>query len=373
MRITNLFMLVCWAAPAVWGSGTGTTSANFLKIGINPRAIAMGDAQSASSDDVYATYWNPAGLARLQIPEAGFVHAELIEGIRSEYIAYGHPIPALGTLATSLTHLHQEPLNAYDAVGQPRSDVNASSTALGVSFARSFFVNRRMGSEMTAGITGKWIQEQLDTSRAHAFATDMGVQYIPGQLYGDALQGFRAGAALRNLGTSLQFDQESFPLPMSLTTGITWTGIWLGEMVSLAVDAEKARDHRPTVGAGVELSTLRLLILRGGYTSKGEAGTGLRLGLGLRLRSFQFDYAYAAGAIRAVHRFGITVRFGIAPADPVVLAQSSYQKGIQAYEQRRYTEALVDFNKALEIDPSHPEALQKMKDAYEKLQPTPAQ
>ena len=41
-------------------SKTGTTAAQFLKIGIGARALAMGGAYSAVSDDATALYWNPA-------------------------------------------------------------------------------------------------------------------------------------------------------------------------------------------------------------------------------------------------------------------------------------------------------------------------
>ncbi len=50
-----------------------------------------------------------------------------------------------------------------------------------------------------------------------------------------------------------------------------------------------------------------------------------------------------------------------------MLAQDRYQQGLKEFRRGRYSEALVDFNKALEIDPSHPAALEKMKETYEKL------
>src|SRR5438552_9569117 len=78
---------------------TGTTGANFLKLGIGPRAIAMGEAQVGLADDVYATYWNPAGLSRLQVQEAGFVQNQYIENISEQYLAYAMPRPSMGTFA----------------------------------------------------------------------------------------------------------------------------------------------------------------------------------------------------------------------------------------------------------------------------------
>jgi hypothetical protein len=92
------------------------------------------------------------------------------------------------------------------------------------------------------------------------------------------------------------------------------------------------------------------------------------LGAGLRFKTIQVDYAFAsAGDLGQTHRFGLTFRFGTTPADPLVLAQDWYQQGLREYRRAHYSDALVDFNKALEIDPSHPDALKMMKETYAKL------
>src|SRR5258706_11405381 len=86
-----------------YASDPGTTAANFLKLGVGPRAVAMGEAQVGLADDVYATYWNPAGLAQLQNREAGFVQTQYFQDIHSQFAAYAHPHPTLGTFAGSFT------------------------------------------------------------------------------------------------------------------------------------------------------------------------------------------------------------------------------------------------------------------------------
>ncbi len=328
----------------------------------------MGEAQVGLSDDVYATYWNPAGLAQLQNPEAGFVHTQYYQDIQSEYAAYAHPTPKLGTFAGSLTYLNIGKFDSFDASGQPTGQVGAHDAAFAFSYARPLFKNRRMESQLSIGVTGKWIQEELDTVSAQAYAMDAGLLYCPGKTFGENFEGIKAGLAIRNLGTSMKFDQESFTLPRSLTAGLSWTGVWLGEALTVAVDGEQPNDGKETVGAGVELSTLQLLILRGGYTSRGDLGSGLRLGAGLRFKTIQVDYAFAsAGDLGQTHRIGLTLRFGTTPADPLVLAQDYYQLGMKEFRRAHYSQALVDFNKALEVDPSHPEALKMMKETYEKL------
>lgn len=40
-------------------------SNEFMGIGVGARALGMGNSVIASSDDINATYWNPAGLYKL--------------------------------------------------------------------------------------------------------------------------------------------------------------------------------------------------------------------------------------------------------------------------------------------------------------------
>ena len=45
----------------------GTTAANFLEIGIGSRPNAMGEAYVAIASDLTSIYWNPAGLANVNL------------------------------------------------------------------------------------------------------------------------------------------------------------------------------------------------------------------------------------------------------------------------------------------------------------------
>ena len=60
---------------------TGTTAAQFLKIGVDARGSAMGNAFTAMSGDISAMYWNPAGLASIGKIESMFVNANWLAGI----------------------------------------------------------------------------------------------------------------------------------------------------------------------------------------------------------------------------------------------------------------------------------------------------
>jgi hypothetical protein len=346
----------------------GVTAANFLKIGIGPRAIGMGDAQVAVADDVFATYWNPAGLARLRVQEAGFTHTQYVEGVRQNYVAYAHPTQRLGTFAGSISHLTVGKFQGYDAVGQPTGDISASDLAVAGSYAKPLHHDRRLGSYLTAGLTGKYIRETLDTVSATAMAADLGLSAAPGMRWAEWMNGFRAGLVVRNLGSSMTFDEESFRLPQSATAGLSYTGELWKELFTVTLDGTQPRDGERWYGAGLEVWTLRMLVFRAGYTTQGDLGNGLRIGGGVRFRSLQVDYAYASlGEFGGTHRFGLTFRFQKPTDDPQYVAHQWIRRGQKDFKKGRYTEALVCFNKALELDPQHPQALELMKKTYDQI------
>ena len=370
------FLILMSLTTGLYASDSGTTAANFLKLGIGPRAIAMGNAQVGLADDVYSTYWNPAGLAHLSLPQAGLVHTQHVEGITEQYLAYAKPTASLGTFAGSFSYLNVGTFQGYDAAGQPTGQVGANDAVLGLSYGKVLFHNSRLGSEVAVGATGKWIQERLDTVSARAYAMDLGLFAEPGKAWRGFLNGWKGGVVLQNIGTALKFDRESFDLPRQLAAGLSYTGALLGQTITVALDGRQPNDGPRTMGLGLEAWAQNTVALRAGYTSQGDLGNGLRVGAGLRLKNVQVDYAFAgAGSLGNTHRFGLTFSWGRPSEDPLYIAQDWYEKGEHDFLKGRYTDALLKFNKALEIDPSHPQALQKMKETYEKIKtgllPTP--
>ncbi len=357
--------LAAWPGYAV---GVGTSAANFLKIGIGPRAIAMGEAHVGLANDVYAAYWNPAGLANLKVQEAGFVQNQYVEDISEQFLAYAFPQAALGTFAGSLSYLQMGRFPAYDAVGMPTGQVKSSDAAVALSYARRCDWDRRRGAGVAWGMSAKYIHETLDTATASAYAADVGVMFMPGRRWSESLEGWKVGAVVRNVGSSLQFDRDRFLLPRSLEVGLAYSGRWRDETFTFVLDGRQPQGGERSWGSGIELATLQVLFARVGFSTGDDWGNGLRWGGGLRFKVAQVDYAYAhAGGFGAVHRIGLTFRLGPRPEDPQRDAQRWYDQGMKNFKKQRYTEALMEFNKALEIDPSHPDALQGMKQSYEEI------
>ena len=77
---------------------TGTTAAQFLKIGVGSRAIGMGGAFTATADDITAMYWNPSGLGNNYGSEALFNHVRWFADINYDYAAFATHLSGFGTV-----------------------------------------------------------------------------------------------------------------------------------------------------------------------------------------------------------------------------------------------------------------------------------
>ena len=66
----------------------------YLNIGVGARGLSMAGAQSASTQDVYAGFWNPAGLLGVESDyQVGLMHAEYFAGIfKYDYAAAAMPL-----------------------------------------------------------------------------------------------------------------------------------------------------------------------------------------------------------------------------------------------------------------------------------------
>jgi len=78
IRRITVFTIILFTAGLQFSSAAETGlrkyAGEFMSIDVSARAQAMGGAFSSLSDDVYATFYNPAGLVQVQSMQIGFTH-----------------------------------------------------------------------------------------------------------------------------------------------------------------------------------------------------------------------------------------------------------------------------------------------------------
>jgi len=296
MRTLRLAALLVLASQASWAAET----ASFLNIGVGARALGMGGAYTALADDANALYWNPAGLSKLEKREFTASHAELFESTRLDFLAYAHPT-SQGTFAAGLTYLSQGKIEGRDSLGRPTAGYDASDAAVTAAYARKLDL-----AELGASV--KYVRSHIGSAEAQSVAVDVGAKRAVGD--------FVLGAALRNLGPGLKYDNERNDLPLRLAVGAAYK--FAGGHAAAAEAVNGPRGAGTDVSFGGEYQALKNLYLRAGYTTQSaitggtgfDAARGMTFGLGLRNEKWSMDYAILpTGELGRSHRFSLGARF----------------------------------------------------------------
>ena len=348
----------------------GSAGADFLQLGAGPRAVAMGEGHVAVADDAYAAYWNPAGLAQLRYTEAALTHMTVGQGITHQFLSLAHPFGPGQAVAASVTRLDSGEIESYDATGARRGSVDAADMAAQLSYGRLVAGGTGKAPELRAGVGGKYIHERLANVSASTFAGDLGllVSRLDNAL-GEKARGFRAGFAVRNMGPGLKFHTERTKLPRSYAGGLAWEGQPWGDPMTASAEMKTAVDDGLSGSFGVEYWVRRVLAVRAGYVTGQDEGLGLRFGIGIRLKRVLVEYAMAGyGDLGDRHRFGLSYRFGGAPDVAERGPQDFISRGRAYLEQKRYYEAVTEFNRALELDPGNKAALEDMRRALKAME-----
>ncbi len=332
LLIIILFAANIFAQTGTSVNKTGTTAAQFLKIGVGPRAIGMGGAYTATADDINSIYWNPAGLASLFSKEAYFNHVDWISDVKLDYAGFGMDIPGFGTLGAFVSVMSMGDM-LVRTLEQPEGTgeyFDAGSLLIGLSYARN------LTDEFSIGFNAKYITEHIWHETASSFAFDIGTLYrIP------FINQFRIGAGISNFGPKMQLSGrditqvttsgagegnkintdlqlDKFELPLIFRIGLAVDAVKSSDSrLTLAADAVHPNDNTEHVNTGLEYAWNEILFLRGGYKSLFEKDSeqGFTVGIGINYRLIEsvkvkFDYAYQDfGRLKNVQYFSVGVRF----------------------------------------------------------------
>ncbi|MCX5784339.1 MAG: PorV/PorQ family protein [Elusimicrobia bacterium] len=306
---TGLLSVMLFVAPgSCENSNAGTSAAQFLKIGAGARAAAMAEAQSAAADDVYAGYYNPAGLALIERPMMGAMHAQYLQGAGYQYGALALPIRkgSRGVLALSISNLGVNDLERRTQdTDLPVDYFDAANFAYSLSYAR------RATDRLCLGVTGKLVRVSIDNVSGNVLAADIGLRYRLGAGAGSPVD---IAFVARNMGAKLKFGTEEDPIPSAIVFGVSAHP--LPELL-LDLDLIRYRDTDMIIAAGGEyrhkLSGKLQGLVRAGYSNhykSAEGTSGVTLGAGLSLSGLTVDFAWVPfGDLGNTFRYSLLVQF----------------------------------------------------------------
>lgn len=297
---TWLSAVLMLAASAAQAAGVGTTGAQFLKVGVGARELAMGSAASALTEGANSVNWNPGRLAGLKRKSVTASYNSLFVDESQGFIGYASPLSGdTGVIGVGVNYLTVSNIEARAAdTENVDSKFGNNNTAVSLSYARA---EMRPGLDLGASL--KYISQKLNTRNDKAIAVDLGSAY---KINSD----WTAAFAVRNLGSSIGPDK----LPLTLKGGAA-TRFFGGKLIAAADLDWLAYDERFYVDLGAEYALNSYLAFRAGYQigrSRDKLGglTGFGTGLGFKLDRFNLDYAFVPlGDLGNTHRMTLGFNF----------------------------------------------------------------
>ncbi len=300
----GLASLLFFATTIVRAASPGSTTADFLNMGVGARADAMGQAFTAAADDASSAYWNPAGLARVERPEVLLMHTEHVEGVRYEYAGFAAPIGLRTTIGAHASYLTAGDIAGFDAAGTPLGSVAKSyDGSFGVSAARALNWGEH---KLWVGAGAEGVRKVVAGEAGSVVSSDLGLIYrAPDARLPDV------GVSLLHWGPALSVGGRSAPLPRTLRIGVARSWTLFDNPLRVAADGIFSSDNPDAAAFGIEYLLSGLVSIRVGYQYPFDVGNGLRFGLGIGGRDLAMDYALVPfGSFGYVHKMALTVKFG---------------------------------------------------------------
>jgi hypothetical protein len=323
--LVAILMILSLANPANSGefSRVGTVGAQFLKIGMGARYVAMGEASIACVNDAYAMYWNPAALTEITGSNLSLTNVDWILDVQLNHASFGKsldPYSAFGVSITALTMGNMEITTVEEPEGTGET-FTSSSYALTLGYAR------RLTDRFSAGVSGKYIWEGISEERASGFAFDFGTLFYTG------FRSLRIGMNISNLGPELKLEGpeldtyhnpqpgnpnyddvqaklavDPYDLPLTFRVDSPESRF------TVTAEAKHPSDNVQQASLGGEYQWKEMFSLRGGYKLNYEE-EGLTLGGGVKVnvgKNTEMDISYAwadFSHLSSVHRFSLGFDF----------------------------------------------------------------
>ncbi|KAA3657841.1 MAG: hypothetical protein DWQ10_12375, partial [Calditrichaeota bacterium] len=165
----------------------------FLSTGAGARALALGGAYTALANDVTAIYWNPAGMNRLNYPQASLMHSQRFAGIiKYNFAAFSMPFGMDASLGFGIIRLGIDDIihtklprpdlrlgDIYEENGQqfrntPVQDYSFSNAEYGFFFSYA----RKVSERLSYGASIKTLYKTFDENTAYGIGFDLAAQYV---------------------------------------------------------------------------------------------------------------------------------------------------------------------------------------------------
>ena len=313
--------------PNLGGQRSGISALQFLKIGAEPRGVAMGEACVAVSNDIGAVFWNPAGLVYSETDQAIFSHAQWLVDIQHEFTAASFHLDQSNVVALSFVSLHTDPMKVTTVFNPTGTGnyFNYSDIAVGATFSR------RMTDQFSFGVTARYVRETIAELHTDAVLVDIGTYYIMG------LGSSRFSVVVTNFGSNVEpkgtivssnnstvSSFQNFSPPTMFKLGYAFEPYQSEEhRVTASIQLNHPNDNAENIRLGAEYAFEKMFFLRAGVKrtigesllgKSSSAADDISLGAGVRIPMVftvvNLDYAFTNfNELGVVHRISVAITY----------------------------------------------------------------
>jgi hypothetical protein len=315
---------------------SGTAAAQFLKIGVGARPMALAGAYVAAVNDAYSLYWNPAGITLVDKISLVGAYTNWFADIKHQFLGLVIPINETSGVGFQATFLNMDAME-ITTVENPHGTgefFDAYDISMGVSYGI------RLTEHFSVGFTGKYIEQTIYNESASTFAFDIGSMLeIP-------YKGLKLGMRMANFGGKMQMDgrdlnreydmnpnntfnvgvesrlkTQPWDLPVIFQAGLATDIVGKGDTfynselnrVTFSVDGSHPTDSPEFVSFGLEWEYSEIIALRTGYKLNRDVEKifyGVGLNVPMSGTNFKFDYGVASfDELDYVHIFSGSLEF----------------------------------------------------------------
>ncbi len=282
----------------------GTTSLQFLKIGVGARAEGMAQAFVGVADDATALYWNPAGLGMMEGSSVYFTHLDWPADIDYDYIGVTHRLNQRLAFGLAYAQLATDAM-AVTTETHPDGD---GRTFYFTDQLLQLTASARMTNQFSAGLSVKYVREDIAEVKMSSYLVDLGTFYQTGW------RDLTVAVALVNMGGVIspnesytppyenndndkEYDEFSPPTVFRLGGAMTvWRDTANIHQLLLATQVNHPVDARESYSFGAEYGFMKWAFLRAGWKLNSDEeswslGAGMKYGLGKMNLRLDFSYS----------------------------------------------------------------------------------
>lgn len=346
-RFVVTFLAMTFLCSFIFPRGSSGLPAEYiLSFYPDARTSALAGAAVSQGGSVSSIYYNPAGLASNFYNELSFFYTPLFYGTKFTYIGYTYPVAQRETVAASIGVLSTGDIEKTNSIGETLYDFSSQESVFNLVYSA------QMGETTDGGINIKFLSQSIDDYSARAFSSDLGLYSVKDDT--------KYGVVVKN-AVPMKLGEDE--LPLCLRTGLTRR---IYDKLFLSGDLAFENILKKNVNKwflGSEYN-YKIYFLRAGINYK-----EITCGVGINDEKFSMDYAVSFHSLDITHRFSVTLRFGVEPAEAEKYAVKILQENKLKIEkeEKRISQKKSELEKDSAVFNAEKEKIEKLMSGDAKL------